>query len=362
MNRLCLCIVGHLLGRTPGHITTQAQIIADLFISDGYDVISVSSKLSRFARLVDVVQAIVRNRKKINILIVDVFSGPSFILADVACLLGSLFRVPIISVLRGGNLPEFINKFPKWTARVLRRSKVIVAPSGFLSQEANRCGFDTLVIPNVVKIDVYRYRLRQNIGPRMIWMRSFHPIYNPHMALNTLDILRHRYPNATLVMAGVDKGLEREIKIKAIDMGLADSVRFPGFLDMNAKFEKFADADIYLNTNRVDNMPVSVVEACAMGLPVVATDVGGIRHLLSDGANGLLVPDGDALAMSKAVERLLSEPELTKRLSENGRKLADKSSWLSVRPQWESLFAEVLNDPKRGKGRSRIAQLENSVP
>ena len=79
-----------------------------------------------------------------------------------------------------------------------------------------------------------------------------------------------------------------------------------------------------------------------MGLPVVATNVGGIADLLTDGETGLLVPDADNTAMSKAVLRLLHDPKLAGCLSTNGRKLAERSSWEQVRPRWENLFTEVM--------------------
>jgi len=100
-------------------------------------------------------------------------------------------------------------------------------------------------------------------------------------------------------------------------------------------------ADIFINTNRIDNMPVAVVEACAMGLPVVATAVGGVPDLLKDGETGLLVPDDDDKMMAEAIKRLLDDAELAGRLSANGRLLAERSSWEQVRPRWEELFADL---------------------
>jgi glycosyltransferase involved in cell wall biosynthesis len=127
----------------------------------------------------------------------------------------------------------------------------------------------------------------------------------------------------------------------ANELKLTDAVKFAGFLDQQTKLHEASAADIFINTNRIDNMPVSIVEACALGLPVVSTEVGGIPDLLTDGETALLVPDDDADAMAAAIARLLNDNELSQKLSLNGRKLAERSSWEEVRPQWEQVFAEV---------------------
>ena len=130
------------------------------------------------------------------------------------------------------------------------------------------------------------------------------------MALRVFRRVRDRVPHAVLVMAGQDKGFQAQTMELARDLELDDAVTFPGFLNMEAKLREGSVADIFLNTNRVDNMPVSVVEACAMGLAVVATKVGGIPDLLTDGDNALLVPDNDDERMADAVLRLLNDPDL----------------------------------------------------
>src|SRR5207247_1592596 len=145
-------------------------------------------------------------------------------------------------------------------------------------------------IPNVVDLGAYPFRQRSLIRPRLFWMRAFHPIYNPEMALRTLAELRRAGSDATLVMAGPDMGHMRAVQRMVGQMNLSGAVRFTGALDLRGKVREASDADVFLNTNRVDNTPVSVVEACAMGLPVVATEVGGLPDLLRDGHDGLLVP------------------------------------------------------------------------
>jgi len=143
-------------------------------------------------------------------------------------------------------------------------------------------------------------------------------------------------------MAGQDKGLQAETQRLARALGVDGAVRFPGFLDMQGKVKEGNDADIFINTSRIDNMPVTVVEACAMGLPVISVGVGGILDLLSHEKTGLLVPDDDVEAMLAAVRRLLQDASLAERLSSNARHLAERSEWERVRVQWEGLFARVL--------------------
>jgi phenylacetate-CoA ligase len=162
------------------------------------------------------------------------------------------------------------------------------------------------------------------------------------MAIRVLARLRATIPEASLVMAGRDKGLEIEARQLAEQLGLNGAVRFAGFLDLAEKVHEGHAADIFINTNRIDNMPVAVVEACAMGLPVVATAVGGVPDLLKDGETGLLVPDDDDKMMVEAIKRLLNDAELAGRLSANGRRLAEHSAWEQVRPQWEQLFADLM--------------------
>jgi len=335
-----------MLGRNPGYVTSQGQIVADLFAAEGYETTSVSSKINRPARLFDIVRFIFKNRRQTDLIVLEIYSGWYMVLADVVTRFARSLSIPLVGVLHGGNLPDFARRYPRWTRRVLSRAHILTAPSTYLGDAMKTYGFDVRVIANVIAVEIYPFRLRKNIAPRLIWMRSFYQAYNPHLAIEVLAHLRRKHPQATLVMAGRDKGLESEIKELARERGVLNAVRFPGFLDETAKIREFSAADIYVNTNKIDNMPVAVVEAGAMGLPIVATDVGGISSLLRNGKTGILTPDGDVGAMAAAVETLLGDPNLTERLSFNGRKLAEKSSWSSVKKHWENLFNEVLNREK----------------
>ncbi len=348
-----ICFVGSMLGRNAGYITTQGQITADLFTAEGYETVCVSAKINRIARLAEIASVLIKNRRRFDLVLLEVYSGLSMIIADLASLLCKTFKLPLIMVLHGGNLPEFIEKYPRRTKRILRRADRLVAPSPFLAEKIGAHGFEIQIVPNVVELESYPLRERKNLKPNLFWMRSFHPIYNPQMAVEVLAELRKSHPNVTLTMAGVDKGLEPEIKKMVSDLNLAEAVSFSGFLNAEQKMRRFSEADIFLNTNRADNMPVSIIEACACGLPVVSTNVGGLPFLISDGENGLLVENENAAEMAEAVKLLLEDAELAQRISRGGRALAERSGWQSVRAEWEKLFSEVL-DKKAGNSPVRF--------
>jgi glycosyltransferase involved in cell wall biosynthesis len=331
-----------MVGRNPGYVLTQGEVLADYFKRAGFPVISVSSSPNRYVRLADIASTLVRYRHSIDIMIVQVYGGRSFIVEDIASWLGHRFDHRVIMVLRGGTMPEFMSRFPQWTRRVFRRAHAIIAPSEFLIRAIAPYGIQAKLIPNLIDISCYPYRYRETVRARLFWMRSFHPVYNPLMAVRVLAGLRTSFPEASLVMAGQDRGLEREAKRLTETLRLNGAVRFAGFLDMQAKIREGDSADIYLNTNRADNMPVTLIEAGAMGLPMICTSVGGIPYLIKHGETGLLVPDDDPDAMIEAVKHILQEPGLCGRLSRSGRMMAESSSWEHVRPQWEHLFDELM--------------------
>jgi glycosyltransferase involved in cell wall biosynthesis len=335
-----------MLGKNQGWVTTQGEILTRLFGEAGYPVRMTSTIPRRIPRMLDILRSLWLWRDEIDVVVLAVFSGPGFIAGDLASRFTRLLGKPLISVLRGGRLPEYAASRKGYVDGLLRRSNLVISPSDYLAHFFRAWGHPVEVIPNVLDIESYPYRCREEALPRLLWMRTFHNIYHPEMAVEVLEQLVPRLPGVSLTMAGQEKGLLKTTQELAARKGLDEQVRFAGFLDLPAKQREFAAHDIYLHTNRVDNMPVSVVEAAAFGLPVVATRVGGIPYLLEDGKNALIVESGDAKGMAEAVIRLVEEPGLASLLSQNGRQLAEMCAWENVRQQWDAAFGRILNHAK----------------
>jgi glycosyltransferase involved in cell wall biosynthesis len=143
--------------------------------------------------------------------------------------------------------------------------------------------------------------------------------------------------SARMTVAG--EGPERtRLEELAVRLGIADKVRFAGRLGRDAMAALYRDADLMLNASTVDNMPNAILEAYATGVPVVSTNAGGIPHIARDGDTALLVPAGDAQALAQAACRVLGDPELARRLAEQGLEQARGYAWSAVGRSWLELY------------------------
>jgi glycosyltransferase involved in cell wall biosynthesis len=116
----------------------------------------------------------------------------------------------------------------------------------------------------------------------------------------------------------------------------------------------YAAADIYVQTPNIDNMPVSILEAFASGLPVVSTNAGGVPAILEDGVQGLLAPVGDHEAIARQILRLLDDQALANRLTAAARASCEAYTWEAIRDQWLALYRRL---DRRRTGASDVARV-----
>jgi len=338
-------LIGNLLSSSVGNRAISEEMSARLS-ARGWSVHSASTCRAKVPRLLDMVWTAWSRRRLYRIAQVDVFSGSAFFWAEAVCALLRLLGKPYVLVLRGGNLPVWLRRWPRRSTGLLASAAAVTAPSAYLVDRMSACRRDIRLIPNAIELADYPFRLRREPRPRLVWLRAFHRVYNPAMAVEVLALVARDFPDATLLMIGPDKGDRsfQRTEEAARRLGLADRVEFSGAVPKKEIARWLSRGDIFLNTTNVDNTPVSVVEAMACGVPVVTTDVGGIPYLLEDGEDALLVPPRNPLAMAAAVRRVLDEPGLAARLSLQARAKAEAFDWPAVLDEWEDLL-EMLGRP-----------------
>lgn len=306
-----------------------------------WSITRTSSEPGRVRRLLEMLRVTWNTRSRYEVAHLDVFSGPAFIWAEAVAFELRRLGKPVVLTLRGGRLPAFSTRWPKRVARLLRSAAVVVAPSAYLRDEVQSLAPNIEIVPNAIDVSRYSGVVRTDLR-RLVWVRAFHSIYNPMLAVDVLARLRGSHPNLHLTMVGADKdGSMEKTRRRARELGVERALTIVPGVPKGEVPKYLSDGDIFLNTADIDNMPVSVVEAMASGLCIVSTNVGGMSHLIEDGDDGLLVSPRDPIAMSGAVARILGHRDLAENLSRRARARAEAFDWSGILDQWEQLFSRI---------------------
>ena len=338
------------VGAFPGPAALERYVSGDLAVrlqSLGWNIQVTSRRAGRVIRALEILLDTWRWRQKYSVACVDVFSGPAFLWAVAACALLRRLGKPYVLTLHGGSLPEFAGRHPARVRRLLSKATAVTCPSPYLVDEMRYLRPDLILLPNGLEVARYPFRERRPPLRHLIWLRAFHEIYNPELAVRLLSRIREKHKDVRLTMIGPDKGdgSLQKTRQTAARLGVEAVVDFMGAVPKQDVPGLLAQGDIFLNTTNYDNTPVSVLEAMACGLPVISTNVGGIPRLLEDNETALLVPPANVEAMTQAVIRLFQEPNLGLRLARNGRKRVEAFDWTGVLPQWERLLAGLIPGP-----------------
>jgi L-malate glycosyltransferase len=279
---------------------------------------------------------LLRELRRADVVHVFAASYTSFLVSPLpAVVVAELLGKPVVMNYRSGAAPDHLRR-SAIARNTLRRVERNAVPSRFLHDVFASFGIRSRIIPNIVDVERFRFRRRDPLRPRVLSTRNFETLYNLPCTLRAFRLLQERHPDAQLTLVG-GGSQDAVIRRLAADLKLAN-VTFAGRVPPEEISRYYAEADIYLQTPDIDNMPTSVLEAYASGCPVVSSDVGGVPAILTDGHNGLLVPRGDYQAAADAMLRLLDDPGLAGRLADAAFEGCARYQWSAVRRQWVDLY------------------------
>ncbi|WP_246035914.1 glycosyltransferase family 4 protein [Winogradskyella algicola] len=290
-------------------------------------------------RILDMVLLLLKNVSNTDYVLIDTYSTVNFYYALIVSQISRMLRINYIPILHGGNLEKRLIQNPRMSKMIFNNAYRLVSPSHFLKETFKNYGYQNVeYIPNTIEIGDFEFLNRDVDIIKLFWLRSFSKIYNPTLAVLILDSLIKKGYNTELCMVGPDNdGSLKEVKklVKQLDL----NVRFTGKLSKKEWIELSKDYNVFINTTDFDNTPVSVIEAMALGLPIVSTDVGGLPYLISHNEDGLLVPPNDVDAMLNAIIKLKEDQNLKNKLVINARKKVEKFDWKQVKVKWETLLS-----------------------
>ena len=224
-----------------------------------------------------------------------------------ALILIKLHGKRVILSVRGGGAGDFFRRYGVLVRPIFRTVDTITAPFGFL-QGAFEEAFNIrpVIVPNIVDLGQFRFRERRSISPMILTTRSLEEIYNVSCVIKAFKNVHEHFPESKLGIAG--DGSQREaLEQLVISLNLKEHVTFYGAVEHSKIQELY---DVYVNASNVDNLPGTILEAFACGLPVVSTNPGGIPYMVENGKTGLLVEKNACDVLAEKVIELIKNPEL----------------------------------------------------
>jgi len=173
------------------------------------------------------------------------------------------------------------------------------------------------------------------------------PIKNVRLLVDAIAVVRERVPNVHLVVVG-DGPEHGSVAARIAERDLRDCVTLTGSVPHAETPSYYRAGDVFALSSEFDNSPNAVLEAMACGLPIVATDSGGVRDFVPDSASGAIVAKGDAAALADAIARYLIDPELARRVGDHNRGRATAEfSWRESARQLRAVYQTAI-DARRG--------------
>ncbi|MFH1742624.1 MAG: N-acetyl-alpha-D-glucosaminyl L-malate synthase BshA [bacterium] len=257
--------------------------------------------------------------------------------------------VKIVTTLHGTDA-DLVGQMPSLRPSVefgLHMSDRVTAVSRYLRDttiEQLKVTREVEVIYNPIDTDLYsppkNRAARDSQVQRLVHISNFRPVKRIHDAIKVFDLIRYVVPSRLLF---VGKGPDRSTAEMLVErLGLSDCVEFLGAV-LHAD-DILKRADLLLSTSEKESFGLTIAEAMACEVPVVATNVGGVPEVVEDGVSGKLVPLGNVQSMAQAAIEILQDPARAREMGRAGRqRVIERFEQNKIVKQYEDLYQRVLN-------------------
>ena len=347
-----VCVVAPSLGILGGQAVQALRLVEHLADSEvlSVDLLPVNPRLPgvlgrlqsiKYVRTVltsaAYVASLLRRLRRYDVIHVFSASYWSFLLAPLpAMLIGRLYGKQVLLNYHSGEAEDHLAR-SRIAVRLIRLAHAVVVPSPYLVEVFARFGIRTRAIVNFIELERIPYRRRTALQPRFLSNRNLEPMYNVACVLRAFARIQAEIPGATLMVAGF--GSQRPaLEALSAELGLRH-VSFLGRVPAGEMAALYDQADIFLNASNIDNMPLSLLDAFAAGVPVVTSDAGGIPYMVESERTGIVVPMEDDAGLAAAALRLLRDAPFAARIADAARdECLARYVWPVVREEWVSQY------------------------
>jgi len=293
-----------------------------------------------------------------KILHLPVTSGLAFWKSALLILLGKAFQMKTIAHLHGGRFDQFYREQNPLIRRIIgwvfHKADIVIALSSrwkrFLFEEV-RPDLQVEVVSNTIDL-LFAHEIEQGIDfsqrkeKSILFLGSLGHRKGVFDILEAIPLVWDKHPDACFVFAGEEekRGEKSQIDQVCRKKQLKDNIQFLGMVTGQAKIELFKKSMVYILPSYGENLPYSLLEAMATGLPVVTTPVGAIPEIIENGYNGFLVEPGDYEALAKRILQILDEPMLREKMSQANIKTI-KNGFLpdTVTIKFDELYTRLIS-------------------
>lgn len=266
------------------------------------------------------------------------------------------YNIPYIIHAHGSMLPNFHRQRLKkifdlfFGYKILKDASKVIALTKLETKQYKKMGVDEnkiVIVPNGIDLSEYKnlpkkgefrskYKIKIN-EKTILYLGRIHKIKGIDLLVKAFSDLINEFDDVRLVIAGPDDGYLSTLKVQIEDLGIQDKILFTGPLYGMDKLKAYVDSDVYVLPSIYEIFGITVLEACACGMPVIVTDRCGIADIV-DRRMGYVVKY-DKLELRDAIIKVLSNEELKRKLGEEGRRLVrEEYGWDKVVKKVEGLM------------------------
>lgn len=319
-----------------GGISAQIDLLCSSMQEEGYPVSIFSTKGSAAKRIGLLLKSLYVSRRY-DVLHIHGCSEWGMLPVVYGVIAGKLWRKRIIVTYHGGEAAKYFAKHGVFVRRCLKRADKVIVLNGYLKKVFDEYEIPCIVIPNIVPLREDVYQPKKNIAPKMISVRHLTDLYRIDLIIRAFAKVVEKYSKATLDILGQgDNRVELESIVRSDDC-LVGQVRFIGQVPNEKMYDYLKANDIMLSAPKIDNMPVSLMEAMNAGVLVISSNVGGVPYMIEHQKTGLLF-DGDADALAEQIIWALEHQKESVAMIEAAHEEVKKYSWNNIRKQLLPLY------------------------